>query len=147
MKGRVLSWDGSARAGIISGDDGNRYPFALADWKAGASPVAGAEVDFVAKGGAASEIYFLSSGTNAGPNKIIAALLAFFVGGFGIHKFYLGYKKQGLIMLVVFLLGFILAGIPSLVIGLISLVECFMYVSKSDEEFRRVYVDGHKPWF
>ncbi|MEF3698963.1 TM2 domain-containing protein [Desulfolutivibrio sp.] len=147
MKGRVLSWDGSTKSGVISGEDGQRYGFSLADWKSGESPVAGVEADFVPREGAASEIFLLASASTAGPNKVIAALLAFFLGGFGIHKFYLGYKKQGLIMLLVFLFGFILAGIPSMIIGLVSLVECFMYISKSDAEFRRVYVEGSKPWF
>ncbi|MEF9673921.1 TM2 domain-containing protein [Pseudomonas sp. PCH446] len=35
--------------------------------------------------------------------KIPAALLAFFLGAFGVHKFYLGYNVQGVIMLLVFL--------------------------------------------
>lgn len=33
-------------------------------------------------------------------NKTIAALLAFFVGGFGIHKFYLGYNFAGIVYLL-----------------------------------------------
>jgi TM2 domain-containing membrane protein YozV len=39
----------------------------------------------------------LSFGVSApnGKNKIVAALLAFFVGDFDIHKFYLGQVGQG----------------------------------------------------
>ena len=33
-------------------------------------------------------------------NKIVAALLAFFLGTLGIHKFYLGKTTAGIIMLV-----------------------------------------------
>jgi TM2 domain-containing membrane protein YozV len=33
-------------------------------------------------------------------NRVVAALLAFFVGGFGIHKFYLGETFAGIIYLV-----------------------------------------------
>lgn len=36
--------------------------------------------------------------------QIIAAILAFFVGAFGIHNFYLGRKKQGIWQLVLTLL-------------------------------------------
>lgn len=33
-------------------------------------------------------------------SKLVAVLLAFFVGGFGIHDFYLGYNKYGIIKIV-----------------------------------------------
>ena len=33
-------------------------------------------------------------------SKIVAALLALFLGGFGGHDFYLGYKKQGIIKII-----------------------------------------------
>ncbi|WP_268236658.1 TM2 domain-containing protein [Oceanisphaera marina] len=76
-----------------------------------------------------------------------AALFAFFLGAFGAHKFYLGYTKQGVIMLLVFLLGFILLGLPSIVIGIIAFVEFILYLVKSDEEFEQTYIVGSKPWF
>ena len=39
--------------------------------------------------------------TNVGPkSKAVAALLAFFLGYFGAHDFYLGYKKQGIIKII-----------------------------------------------
>ena len=33
-------------------------------------------------------------------SKLVAVLLAFFLGGFGIHDFYLGYNKYGVIKIV-----------------------------------------------
>jgi len=33
--------------------------------------------------------------------KIVAGILGIVVGGFGIHKFILGYQREGLIMLLV----------------------------------------------
>ena len=33
-------------------------------------------------------------------SKLVAVLLAFFLGGFGIHDFYLGYNKYGIIKIV-----------------------------------------------
>ena len=41
-------------------------------------------------------------------NKIAAALLAFFLGGLGIHNFYLGYKGKAIAQLLLSLLGWIL---------------------------------------
>ncbi len=36
----------------------------------------------------------------AGKEKIVAILLAFFLGGFGIHNFYLGESKKGILRLL-----------------------------------------------
>jgi TM2 domain-containing membrane protein YozV len=38
--------------------------------------------------------------TNGGDNQIIAAILAFAVGGLGVHRFYLGYIWQGVVQLL-----------------------------------------------
>ncbi|MDF8328813.1 TM2 domain-containing protein [Aeromonas salmonicida] len=76
-----------------------------------------------------------------------AALFAFFLGAFGAHKFYLGYTKQGVIMLLIFLFGFILLGLPSVIIGLIAFIEFVIYISKSDEEFEQTYIINKKVWF
>lgn len=56
------------------------------------------------------------AGKRAGDkSKIAAALLAFFLGGFGVHDFYLGNKRNGIIKL----LGSIL-GIALMVIGFVA---------------------------
>ncbi|MEH0390768.1 TM2 domain-containing protein, partial [Vibrio mimicus] len=68
-------------------------------------------------------------------------------GAFGAHKFYLGYTKQGIIMLLAFIFGFVLLGLPSIAIGIIAFVEFIIYLTKSDEEFERTYVTGRKNWF
>lgn len=38
-------------------------------------------------------------------NKLAAALLCFFLGGIGLHRFYLGYTGSGVMMIVLNLLG------------------------------------------
>lgn len=38
-------------------------------------------------------------------SKVAAALLCFFLGGFGIHRFYLGYTGLGIAQLVLFIIG------------------------------------------
>ena len=69
-------------------------------------------------------------------NKVAAGVLAILLGGLGIHKFYLGYSKEGGIMLAVWLVGLIFTlGIASGVMGVIGLVEGILYLTKSDEEF------------
>jgi len=37
---------------------------------------------------------------DGGKSQIVAAILAFFVGGLGIHRFYLGYTWQGIVQLL-----------------------------------------------
>ena len=71
--------------------------------------------------------------------KIIAGILAILLGGLGVHKFILGYTKEGIIQLI---LGF-LCGV-GFVIGLI---EGIIYLTKSDEEFYQTYQVGKKAWF
>ena len=147
MKGKILEFNEESRSGVISGDDGNRYNFEIKEWKGSTLPKAGNKIDFSANGENAEAIYVESFVAGGASKKIAAALFAFFLGAFGAHKFYLGYTKQGVIMLLVFLFGFILLGLPSMVIGVIAFVEFILYLTKSDEEFEQTYVVGHKPWF
>lgn len=70
--------------------------------------------------------------------KLVAALLAIIVGGLGIHKFILGYTKEGIIQI---LLSF-LCGLGAL----IALIEGIIYLTKTDEEFYQTYQVGKKGW-
>jgi TM2 domain-containing membrane protein YozV/predicted RNA-binding Zn-ribbon protein involved in translation (DUF1610 family) len=76
--------------------------------------------------------------------KMTAGLLAILLGGFGVHKFYLGMSSAGTIMLLVSLLT---CGMGSIVIGPIALVEGILYLTKSDEEFYQTYMVEKKEWF
>lgn len=62
----------------------------------------------------------------AGQSRITAALLAFFLGGLGAHKFYLGKPGLGLVYLI-----FCWTFIPAVV----ALIEAIGYLSMSDEDF------------
>lgn len=89
-----------------------------------------------------------ASGQFGTKNKIAAGLLGIFLGGLGIHKFYLGYTQAGVIMLVVCLVGGILTlGLAAGVISIIGLIEGIMYLTKSDYDFYQTYEVGQKQWF
>lgn len=76
--------------------------------------------------------------------RIIAGILGIVLGALGIHKFILGYQKEGIIMLVVSLISFgYLAGL----VALIGLIEGIIYLTKSDEAFYQTYQVGKRPWF
>ena len=65
-----------------------------------------------------------------------------------MHKFILGYTKEGLIMLLVSLFGSWFAfGGAAYVMGIIGLIEGIVYLTKSDEEFVATYIVGKKGWF
>jgi len=71
--------------------------------------------------------------------KVVAGILAILLGALGIHKFYLGYTKEGVIQLI---LGFVF-GIG----GVIGIIEGVLYLTKTDEEFYQTYQVGYKGWF
>ena len=146
MQGKVLEFDQASGKGVISGDDGNRYDFESGELKSRASPSTGSRVDFQALGGAATAIYIEQSGS-VFSTRLIAGILGIVLGVFGVHKFFLGFIKQGVIMLVISLLGFILLGLPTSIIALIGLIEGIIYLAGSNEDFERLYIQGKKGWF
>jgi TM2 domain-containing membrane protein YozV len=77
-------------------------------------------------------------------NKIAAGICGILLGSFGIHKFILGYTGAGLIMLLVTLLTCFIA-MP--ITHIIGLIEGILYLTKSDEEFVKTYVEQRREWF
>lgn len=78
--------------------------------------------------------------TTSGSKKTTAGILALILGGFGIHKFYLGYTGAGILQIVITL---VTCGIGSV----IGLAEGVIYLTKSDEDFVATYQHNKKPWF
>ena len=69
-------------------------------------------------------------GVGRGKDKLPAALLALFLGGLGIHHFYLGSTTAGI---VIVLLNCLCLG------GVVALVEAIMLFVMSDEDFNAKY--------
>ncbi|ENV56471.1 NINE protein [Acinetobacter soli] len=63
-------------------------------------------------------------------SKIAAGVLALFLGGFGVHKFYLGKVGQGILYLL-----FFWTFIPAI----IAFFEAIIYFCTSDENFAKKY--------
>ncbi|PCI06479.1 MAG: hypothetical protein COB81_00370 [Flavobacteriaceae bacterium] len=76
--------------------------------------------------------------------RVAAGILAILLGSLGIHKFILGYTKEGVIMLLITILT---CGIGGIAMSIIALIEGVIYLTKSDEEFKHIYQDNKKTWF
>lgn len=88
---------------------------------------------------------WMAQGAN---KKMAAGICGILLGGFGVHKFILGYNTEGIIMLVAWVVGmFLTCGIASIAVGIVGLIEGIIYLTKSDEEFVRTYIQGKKAWF
>lgn len=72
--------------------------------------------------------------------KLVAGICGILLGGFGVHKFVLGYTTEGIIQIVITL---VTCGAGSIV----GLIEGIIYLTKSDEDFVRTYIQNKKGWF
>ena len=76
--------------------------------------------------------------------KILAAVLALFLGELGIHWFYLNDQQKGKKYLIWFIVGVLTSWlaiglIPLIVLGIIAFVDCFKILFMTDEEFDEMY--------
>lgn len=144
MRGQVLGVDRTSGEGQISGEDGHRYTFRPDDWSDARGPAVGARIDFAVEGTRALRIFRLPESDTApvayrqppanDRNKYVAALLAFFLGTLGIHRFYLGRNGTGVLMIV---LSITVVGL--IVTGLWALIDTVRYLIMSDAEFEHRY--------
>lgn len=156
MRGHVLGVDTRTGEGMITGEDGKRYSFRPPDWAHRGEPAIGLYVDFEATESRALSIFPVPAAANAPAtmgtgayqppppsagyqsgndrNKVVAALLAFFLGPIGVHRFYLGRTGSGIAMLVLCctVIGFAVT-IPWAIIDMIR------YLVMSDSEFAARY--------
>ena len=88
------------------------------------------------------------AGTAGQQSRLAASLLAIFLGWLGVHKFYLNYNKEGLILVLCSIVGGILTfGVAFFAVAVFGLAEGIIYLSKSEKEFQTTYVLNKRPWF
>ena len=68
-------------------------------------------------------------------DKNVAAILAFFLGGLGVHRFYLNQIGLGFVYLI-----FSCTGIPAL----IAVIDFIVYLAMSEERFNKIYNKGRQ---
>ncbi len=70
--------------------------------------------------------------------KLMCGILGIVLGFTGIHRFMLGDTTGGIIRIA---LNLVCLG------GIIGLIEGIIYLTKSDEDFQKIYIEGKKAWF
>lgn len=157
MKGSVLYFDQEVSEGTIYGNDGKWYSVTGLDWRDAGAPEAGRTVDFICDGDRARDVRRVAH-TGAYPkSKGTAAFLALFLGLFGIHKFYLGFFGQGVVMLLSTIVGSailwfvytinLIGFLVLMAVAVVSFVEFVTYLARSDESFHETYVVKKQRWF
>ncbi|WP_425229100.1 TM2 domain-containing protein [Sphingomonas sp.] len=159
MRGQILGVDMRTGEGQLAGEDGRRYSFRPDDWAHRGEPQIGLPVDFNPEADRAHSIFPVPvapaaaavPATAAPPvyavayppgryepttdrNKIVAALLAFFLGVLGIHRFYLGRTGSGIVMLVL-----TITVVGMLITGPWAIIDCIRYLVMTDRDFARRY--------
>ncbi|QFS44508.1 NINE protein [Nostoc sphaeroides CCNUC1] len=80
--------------------------------------------------------------------QLLAGYCGIILGGFGVHKFILGYAPEGFIMLVISVVGGSFTyGIALLIMLLVGLIEGMIYLNKPPEEFVNTYFVKKQGWF
>ena len=82
----------------------------------------------------------MSDPTKPESKRIVAGICGILLGAFGVHKFILGYTKEGILQIV---LSVCTCGIG----GWVGIIEGILYLTKGDEEFVNTYQVGRKAWF
>ena len=141
MRGQILGVDARTGEAQVAGDDGRRYRFTRDDWAHRGEPAVGMAIDFQAEEGRALSVFPVPGASatavsqpRSAPvtdrNKWVAAVLAFFIGTLGIHRFYLGRTGSAIVMLV---LSCTIFGL--LVTAPWALIDAIRYLVMSDREF------------
>jgi len=130
MRGTVLMYDEATHSGKISGHDGKRYSFTRSDWTDKKLPRNGMDVDFDVSGNDAKDLIVIEKPVSSSKDKNVAGLLALFLGGIGVHHFYLGNAGRGILYLL-----FFWTFIPAI----IALIEAIIFFTQDQARFAAKY--------
>jgi len=101
------------------------------------------EAEICTKCGVRQPLVVTSKSRSNKKDRLTAGLLGLFLGGWGVHHFYLGNNNRGLLYLLVNTVGFfftwMLFWIPNLIVAVVVIVESIVLLTMSDEEFNSKY--------
>ncbi len=78
----------------------------------------------------------------SGKSRGVAALLALFLGGFGVHMFYVGKTGAGVLFLLCSLIGWLLI-FPPFLVAVVSLIQAIMLFTMSQDDFEAKYIKSN----
>lgn len=81
----------------------------------------------------------VDNATGKDKSKVAAALLALFLGGLGIHRYYLGYTTSAIVMTVLWVLGFFTLGITFIIVGIWAIVDVILILCNKLEPVNGQY--------
>jgi TM2 domain-containing membrane protein YozV len=102
MIGHIESYDADRQTGVIK-SEGKFFEFHIDNWIADVPPDVGDDVRFELEGDQVSQVNLVGSYLEKPPAvkfKYLAAIMALLFGWAGLHRFYLGYYRIGLIQIV-----------------------------------------------
>lgn len=102
MIGHIESYDPERQTGVIKSEE-KFYGFHIEDWQAQVSPDEGDDVRFELNDGMAVAVNLVGAFLEPPKPvkyKYLTAALAFFLGPFGAHRFYLGFYGIGSVQLL-----------------------------------------------
>ncbi|WP_208433834.1 NINE protein [Bartonella taylorii] len=132
MRGIIISQEQGTY--LISGDDGKRYQFSTWDWLGKNPPRVGDAVDFMCAEDTVSSVFPLLQQSSEN-FKLMLALICWFTGVFGVHRFMVGKVRTGALMLI---LSLTLAGL--VITGIWAIVDFIVIVSGrfTDKDGRKI---------
>jgi hypothetical protein len=103
ITGQIESYDIATKKGLVK-DQEEFFEFDEASWISSVPPDSGDEVTFELNNGIVTNMRLVAESikpVQAVKSRLIATFLALFLGATGVHRFYLGFYKLGLIQLAV----------------------------------------------
>lgn len=148
MRGEILTYDDGTGAGLISGDDGQRYSFLRADLQQLTPVRPGLKVDFVPAEGAATQVIIVANQPTAAPSSAYTPGVAGSGSSFDWRTLFLdangriGQKDYWIGVIILFAAGVVLGWLP-LVGTLVSLASIYFGVCVSS---KRLHDMGRSGW-
>lgn len=170
MKGAILDFSIQHNAGVITGDDQNRYNFTGSEWRGQRPPARGDKVDFaINTAGQATDVYIALSNTNTPIQNISTQLdeisnqdqseenynlIDWFVKGLKNYANFKGRarrKEYWFFVLSQFILIFIAAILDSILFGdpslLYTIVALGLFIPSLAVAVRRLHDIGKSGWW
>ncbi|WP_273723349.1 TM2 domain-containing protein [Bartonella sp. AU18XJBT] len=125
MKGRIIGQDQGDY--FVSGADGKRYQFTSWDWLGKKAPKVGDTVDFVYEDNVVKSVLPLLSKSQSEKSRLAIALVCWFFGLLGIHRFMAGKVGTGIAMLLINIISVI--SIISVIFMPVGLIGIFLIIT------------------